>query len=585
MGKVRIIESLGDGLYQVQRQYNDTRFQERKAKLEADITRLNDEIAAFFVAVSELESLEQQDRDEYLAAVDSYAAVLKAGGDVPSARSAMEQAYRDLLDRQQALMITKANQAKAKAARIEARNTLETITAWEDPAPEQAWCADLSEDVSGDLASIEVPGEPKHPLIVYPQARGEGAHAPAKHGELMPRQWMTAPQAFFNAAILPGWQRHKPLWRLATIDSIAGDTATVTLDIEESTAQQLPVNEPFIIEGVPIEYMDCNGQAFAEGDRVVVELQGQDWKQPRVIGFESNPAPCEQLFVSLSLGGGFDPLYVMMAKISAKDQAVAARWFHDLGKGPDSEFSMHSINGLPCQSISDDTFSVSEGRICHDGETMAPTEDVFYLHRFGSSRLVAIDSQTQLKVALFHPDSLDIDGEYSPELVDGDCSYIYAVAGDGDRVAVAGYDGCNGHYFIKAFDSGTWGNEATATFDSAEYIESVGSAGGYVVSVRWAQTDGDAYLALHDISDMSLIHEITVSIYTLGVAISGNRVIVQREHWASESAADGGCTVYNIMPNEVGDMTLQWAFDLWPFSDWIDTYDDGDRSASGSASG
>lgn len=131
----------------------------------------------------------------------------------------------------------------------------------------------------------------------------------------------------------------------------------------------------------------------------------------------------------------------------------------------------------------------------------------------------------------------------------------------------------------------TWDSAATTTLPSAEHVENVGASLDYVAAIRWAQTDGDAYLTLHRLSDMSLLDQITVTIYTLGVAISGSRVIVQREHWASEAAADGGCSVYDIVTDDQGGATLQWAFDLTPFSDWITTYDDGDRSAFGSAPG
>jgi hypothetical protein len=38
--------------------------------------------------------------------------------------------------------------------------------------------------------------------------------------------------------------------------------------------------------------MNCHSAAFADGDRVIVEFQGQDWSQPKVIGFASSPQGC-----------------------------------------------------------------------------------------------------------------------------------------------------------------------------------------------------------------------------------------------------------------------------------------------------
>jgi predicted transglutaminase-like cysteine proteinase len=43
---------------------------------------------------------------------------------------------------------------------------------------------------------------------------------------------------------------------------------------------------------VHIEYMGCNEGAFSDGDEVVVEFTGQDWTQPKVIGFKDQPKSC-----------------------------------------------------------------------------------------------------------------------------------------------------------------------------------------------------------------------------------------------------------------------------------------------------
>jgi hypothetical protein len=45
--------------------------------------------------------------------------------------------------------------------------------------------------------------------------------------------------------------------------------------------------------GVPIEYMTCGASVFTDEDHVIVEFEDQDWSNPKVIGFASNPEPCE----------------------------------------------------------------------------------------------------------------------------------------------------------------------------------------------------------------------------------------------------------------------------------------------------
>lgn len=46
------------------------------------------------------------------------------------------------------------------------------------------------------------------------------------------------------------------------------------------------------LESVTIDYMDCNAGAFADGDRVLVQFENQNWDEPLVIGFESEPVEC-----------------------------------------------------------------------------------------------------------------------------------------------------------------------------------------------------------------------------------------------------------------------------------------------------
>jgi hypothetical protein len=99
---------------------------------------------------------------------------------------------------------------------------------------------------------------------------------------------------YFNAAILPGWQKFFPTYRLGVITNIdtAADEADVLLDDALSSAQGLNINQADVLRDVPIEYLDCNAAAFEEGDRVVVKFESQDWDQPKIIGFEKEPRSC-----------------------------------------------------------------------------------------------------------------------------------------------------------------------------------------------------------------------------------------------------------------------------------------------------
>ena len=113
-------------------------------------------------------------------------------------------------------------------------------------------------------------------------------------GQLTPILGMTPAQAAFNWAILPGWQRWKPLYLVGEITAIdsENDTVDITFDDARSVAQNLPVAYWETYPAIPVKYMECNSAAFAVGDRVVVEFANQDLEEPKVIGFETEPKEC-----------------------------------------------------------------------------------------------------------------------------------------------------------------------------------------------------------------------------------------------------------------------------------------------------
>lgn len=157
------------------------------------------------------------------------------------------------------------------------------------------WCVDFTEDGSGQVATIEVPGEPAYQMIV-PGCRA----ATVNDGRLYAREMMTGPQAFFNAAILPGVQKWKPTYRKGTLVALNKDanTGSVALDdvtssaLKKNSAQYFQVNQSDYLNNVPITYMSCHAEIFSVGDRVVVQFEGMDWAAPKIIGFVDHPKPC-----------------------------------------------------------------------------------------------------------------------------------------------------------------------------------------------------------------------------------------------------------------------------------------------------
>jgi hypothetical protein len=201
--------------------------------------------------------------------------------------------YTDLLGRyrrlqalhlpaRQALTTIKGQQAECDREIARYNNAVTSET-------KSAWCCDLTEDASGYVATIDIPGE-TNLMLIAPGGRAWNA----QDGVFTAREIMSPEQAYFNVAILPGWQKFDPTYRWGTITSIDrnANTANVTLFDSTSSAQRLSVNQSSTLENVAFEYMDCHNRAFRDGDRVVVKFTGRIWAYPKIIGFLDNPRGC-----------------------------------------------------------------------------------------------------------------------------------------------------------------------------------------------------------------------------------------------------------------------------------------------------
>jgi hypothetical protein len=140
---------------------------------------------------------------------------------------------------------------------------------------------------------------------------------------LTAREVQSPEQAFWNAAVLPGWQKWKPTYRLGTITAldVEADTASVTLDAATSSAQGLNVNQATSLTAVPVEYMTCNASAFEIGDACLVQFVGQDQAAPKVVGFKDHPKSCQNVRV---ITAPFQSVQVYLDPV--KDVTDAQMW-------------------------------------------------------------------------------------------------------------------------------------------------------------------------------------------------------------------------------------------------------------------
>ena len=109
----------------------------------------------------------------------------------------------------------------------------------------EAWCADLTTDfaVDDEVATIEIPGE-RQQVNIRPGYSDRAVWDPARDGQLRPVAAFDRWSSLFGQMVMPGWQRHKPNYRLATVKSASTGAGTVEIELlpAHSSQQFLNVN-------------------------------------------------------------------------------------------------------------------------------------------------------------------------------------------------------------------------------------------------------------------------------------------------------------------------------------------------------
>ena len=285
MGRGTIVSGGTDGLYTVDLDYGSTRADQLIDYLQTAITDIDVAIAAA-ESVAESASLSLS---SVLSALNG-AIVTYTGDESSENKEALQEATEAAAEAEVAKEKATVKVSGLKYQKMALESRLASIQAIDVTERADVWCVDLTEDASGSVATIEVNGEGGQGILIAPEGRSPNDG----DGYMTAREVQSAEQAFYNAAILPGWQKYAPTYRTGTISNIDydNDTCSVTLDAAESSAQGLSINQATLLEGVDVEYMYCNAKAFDDGDAVVVQFVGQSWSSPKVIGFVSNPKAC-----------------------------------------------------------------------------------------------------------------------------------------------------------------------------------------------------------------------------------------------------------------------------------------------------
>jgi len=286
VGKAKILDSLGQGRYTIELDVGSARKQQRINALTADIEDLLAGRAELFENLAAARLDLDEARAAYDLAIDEYVVLAKEGD--PDAADILEEPTRLLAEAADAL---RAAQRELQTNESETSN-LERKRGRLESTPGKrildAWCADYTTYLEPDdeVSTLEVPNEPQAVLVAPGGATAQDS------GNLMRTHFMSAAQAFYNAAILPGWQKTMPTYRFGTLTGINEDLrATIQLEPAVSKAQGISVNRADVLESVFAIYLSSGIAAFRIGDSVLVEFRDRLWSDPRLIGFKSHPRP------------------------------------------------------------------------------------------------------------------------------------------------------------------------------------------------------------------------------------------------------------------------------------------------------
>lgn len=292
MGKGTLLLSKGAGLYSVQLDHGDAEYAARVADFDAKIAQGNIDAAEVGVTLDAAEALLNQ----YSNDLDIAISFLQGNPEDEELKKTVE--HTTALVNAQRKVVRSTAQA-LNVINLNNAGLLADLNRLQDahPSPAQAtqdiWCAEFNEELTGDLATIEIGREAGVSATTQILLPGEAKdYSPSRDGQLLPIEMFTPASAFYSYAMLPGSAKWKPRFRTGFITAITGGLCDINVDLVVVSRQLLNINQTPTLSGVPVVYLTCNDGAFEVGDHVVIGFADFDWAQPTVIGFVSDPRSC-----------------------------------------------------------------------------------------------------------------------------------------------------------------------------------------------------------------------------------------------------------------------------------------------------
>ena len=174
-----------------------------------------------------------------------------------------------------------------------------------------AWCVTYSDQLSGDIDTIEIDDQ-SGAILIAPEGHTE------IDGQLKHTILGSSNETFYNFAMLPGVQKWRPRYKFGKILTVDRKLNLCKIELEETSQTGLDTLVNDVINNVPVEYLKCNAAVFSIDDEVVVEFKDREIDQPRVIGFKDNPRSClSLLLVQVRAAGYSDYILIWNMAINA----------------------------------------------------------------------------------------------------------------------------------------------------------------------------------------------------------------------------------------------------------------------------
>lgn len=568
MGKGAILSGGDDGLYSVKMDRGKALKDKAIAECDKLIAALTANLAEYPPIITARENAIAQLQaalDNAIAIYEFWVQIDPAGSNAKDAAKGVNNILADKLKSEGDLqaLIARQNIVKGQLKAAQQRKAVLQNVAAE--VTQNIWCADYTLDKTGNINTIELPGEPAT-VIVEPQSRPDDAPALLPPGDVVARELMRSDHVYLNAAILPGWQAYKPTYRKGVIitTDTAADTATVGLLPAVSSAKDkyfktLDINHrsPVTLTDVPVTYMTCNAAAFEPGDSVVVQFEGQDWTKPRVIGFVERPKPCT-VFVLAQHGSARSFLVAVTPSGTVIKECV------QVPDTIDYEGAFSRSNGYYVQfsiegAMDGDDYKKVK-RMTDGVETYLP-ERLFSLSRH-KTELFGIDLERlrQRECVVLNEKTLSVKRAFEVWPYPSDYANTMD-AGDGG-IVVGGFAST---YKLRLYDhDGTFNREIDLT--DSDFIWDVSMGKDYFATI-YMPGFTVPWLYVYDVTTGSLIDSLELGNGWESVTMAGDIIAVQGNIGGSGNVSGGKLRLYKLIN---GDLVLQ--SETNPFGNLITTY-------------